>query len=87
MVQTASGQLKIQGRGTVYIQHLVVDTDTGTKEVRKTKLWPVFYINGMHMRLISVGQLLQSGLRLEANPKHLTFRDENNHACWNNYSA
>ncbi|KAF7773627.1 hypothetical protein Agabi119p4_5794 [Agaricus bisporus var. burnettii] len=87
MVQTASGQLKIQGRGTVHIQHLVVDTNTGTKEIQRTKLWPVFYINGMHMRLISVGQLLRSGLRLEANAKHLTFRDENNHAVLSGISG
>jgi hypothetical protein len=80
IVHTASTPQHIKGRGTVFIEHLVIDLQTGAKSTHVTKLWPVFYIEGTQMRLISAGQLLRSGLRLEANAKMHIFRDENNRA-------
>jgi hypothetical protein len=78
MVQTASLPQMIQGHGTVLIEHLIVDTETRAKSSHQTKLWPVFYVEGLHMRLISTGQLLWSSLRLDADMSFSTFCDKNN---------
>jgi hypothetical protein len=76
-VQTASKIEPMLGRGNVLIEHLVVDKKTGVEHVRKTRLWPVFYFKGRSdLRLISPGQLLRSGLRLEADAETSNFFDE-----------
>jgi hypothetical protein len=60
MVQTASLPQTIRGCGTILIKHLIVDTETRAESSHQTKLWPVFYVEGLHMQLISTGQLLWS---------------------------
>jgi hypothetical protein len=77
VVQTTSKLEPMLGRGNVLIKHLVVDKKTGKEHVRKTRLWPVFYFKGRSdLRLISSGQLLRSGLRLEADAETSNFFDE-----------
>jgi hypothetical protein len=80
IVHTAFTPQHIKGQGTVFIEHLVIDPQTGAKSTHVTKLWPVFYIEGTQMWLISASQLLQSGLRLEADVKMHVFWDEKNRA-------
>jgi hypothetical protein len=79
VVQTASKLEPMLGRGTVLIEHLVVDKKTAVEHIQKTRLWLVFYFKGRSdLRLISSGQLLQSGLRLEADADTSNFFDERN---------
>jgi hypothetical protein len=79
IVQTASKLEPMLGQGTVLIECLVVDKKTAVEHVQKTRLWLVFYFKGMDHRLISSGQLLRSGLRLEADADTSTFFNERNH--------
>jgi hypothetical protein len=77
VVQTASKLEPMLGWGNVMIKHLVVDKKTGVEHVQKTRLWLVFYFKGWSdLRLISSSQLLQSGLRLEADADTSNFFDE-----------
>ena len=48
--------------GTVLIEHEIIDPKDRTTKDTISKLWPVYCVPGMTMRLLSTGQLLQSVL-------------------------
>jgi hypothetical protein len=62
-----NAHLAIKGKGTVLIQHEIHDSRTGTRKMSITSLEPVFYILGMNNRLMSSGQLLQTGLQSKSD--------------------
>ncbi|KAJ3552813.1 hypothetical protein NP233_g12787 [Leucocoprinus birnbaumii] len=76
-IQTANKNvpLRITGRGTLLVEHEIQDPRTLRTTTAITKMWPVYFVPGMHDRLLSAGQLLQSGLRSEADQFGTTFRD------------
>ena len=63
-VQTASkgNQLQVSVVGTVILTYKVVEK--GKKLERMSHLFPVFYIYGLSIRLLSLGTLLNDGLKL-----------------------
>ena len=65
-VQTASkeNQLKITGKGSVFFTHFV--KEKGKLVHMNGCLYPVFYIPGLSIRLLSVSSLLNDG-ELELN--------------------
>jgi len=61
--------------GTVFIEHEIIDPKDRTTRTVISKLWPVYYISGITMRLLSTGQLLQSGLSIEGTMDGSTFHN------------
>ena len=66
--------------GTVLIEHEIIDPKNRTTRTAISKLWPVYCVPGMTMRLLSTGQLLQSGLSIEGTMDGSTFRDSSGDA-------
>ena len=66
--------------GTVLIEHEIIDPKDRTTRTAISKLWPVYYIPGMTMHLLSTGQLLQSGLSIEGTMDSSTFCDSSGDA-------
>jgi len=60
---------------TVLIEHEIIDPKNRTTRTAISKLWPVYYVPGMIMCLLSTGQLLQSGLSIEGTIDSSTFYD------------
>ena len=73
-VQTASkdNQLKIVGKGLVFFSHFV--KDKGRILQKEGCLYPVFYIPGLSIRLLSVSSLLNDGLELRGTSESLEFK-------------
>jgi len=61
--------------GTVLIKHEIIDPKDRTTRTAISKLWPVYYIPGMTICLLSTRQLLQSGLSIEGTMDGSTFCD------------
>ena len=74
-VQTASkdSQLQIVGKGSVFFSHLVKENGRVSKMI--SCLYPVFYIPGLSIRLLSVSSLLNMGLKLRGTSKSLEFTE------------
>ncbi|KAF9526828.1 hypothetical protein CPB83DRAFT_937198, partial [Crepidotus variabilis] len=71
---TANGVAEIQGLGTVFIKHQVTDITARDKMVEiHTRLFPVYYMEGMSSRLLSMGDIINSGSRLKGTNNVLTF--------------
>ena len=66
--------------GTVLIEHEIIDPKDRTTKTVISKLWPVYYVPGMTMCLLSTGQLLQSGLSIEGTMDGSTFRNSSGNA-------
>ena len=66
-IETANSKapLFIVAVGTVLIEHEIIDPKDRTTKTVISKLWPVYYVPGMTIHLLSTGQLLQSGLSIE----------------------
>jgi len=60
---------------TVLIEHEIIDPKDRTIRTAISKLWPVYYVLGMTMCLLSTGQLLQSGLSIEGTMDGSIFCD------------
>ena len=74
-VQTASkeNQLRITGKGSVFFTHFV--SERGKLVRMNGRLYPVFYIPGLSVRLLSVGSLLNDGeLELRGTSNSLEFK-------------
>jgi hypothetical protein len=73
VVKTASKtvSLKITGKGAWMITHKV--TQRGKKWSVTSRLYPVYYLPGLTHRLMSVGHLLNDGLKLEGSSSSLEF--------------
>jgi hypothetical protein len=63
--------LKITGKGAWIITHEV--TQRGKKRSVISRLYPVYYLPGLTHRLMSVGHLLNNGLKLEGSSSLLEF--------------
>jgi len=59
--------------GTVLIEHEIIDPKDRTTRTAISKLWPVYYVPGMIIYLLSTGQLIQSGLSIEGTIDGLIF--------------
>jgi len=60
---------------TVLIEHEIIDPKNRTTRTAISKLWLVYCVPGMTMRLFSTEQLLQSGLSIEGTMDGSTFHD------------
>ena len=76
-VETASSNnpLKVKGVGCIFLEHDVQGTHSTKRVV--TRLYPVYFIPGLSIRLLSIGQLLSQGLELWGNSSLLRFRKPN----------
>ena len=72
-VQTAakSPSLTVKGVGCMFLTTSVTSRSRSEKIIR---LYPVFYIQGISHRFLSVGTLLNQGLTLRGSSSHLEFR-------------
>ena len=66
--------------GTILIEHEIFDPKKGTTKVTVLKLQLVYYVSSMQMHLLSTGQILQFGLRVEDNKSGSTFHDKSSNA-------
>ena len=66
--------------GIVLIEHKIIDPKDRTTRTAIFKLWPVYCVPGMTMRLFSTKQLLQSGLSIEGTIDGSTFCDSSGDA-------
>ncbi|KAJ3560169.1 hypothetical protein NP233_g11012 [Leucocoprinus birnbaumii] len=77
IIQTAKrgAPLYIKGEGSIMVES---EVPVGTKGTRKVQvlLSPVFYVPGMNERLLSMGKLLQTGLRAESDQNGTVFYNE-----------
>ena len=76
-VETASSNnpLKVKGVGCIFLEHDVQGTHFTKRVV--TRLYPVYFIPGLSIRLLSIGQLLSQGLELWGNSSLLQFKKPN----------
>jgi len=81
-VETANSKapLFMVAAGTVLIEHEIIDPKDRTTRIAISKLWPVYYVPGITMCLLSTGQLLQSGLSIEGTMDSSTFHDSSGDA-------
>lgn len=70
--QTATNVVPINGFGTVFVKVISHSKETGLEIHR---LYPVLYLESLHMRLMSTGQLLSSGMSISGTEKVLRFYD------------
>ena len=72
-VQTADAKsaLKIAGKGAVFLTHQVKWRKQHIDQI--TRLYPVYHIPGLHIRLLSLGALLADGLLLRGDKTKLAF--------------
>jgi len=73
MTANLKAPLFMVASGTVLIEHKIFYFEKGTTKVALSKLWPVYCISDIQMHLLSTGQLLQSGLRVEDDKSSSTF--------------
>jgi len=81
-VETANSKapLFMVAMGTVLIEHEIIDPKNRTTRIAISKLWLVYCVPSMTMRLLSTRQLLQSGLSIEGTMDGLTFHDSSGDA-------
>jgi len=81
-VETANSKVPLfmVAMGTVLIEHEIIDPKNRTTRIAISKLWPVYCVPGMTIRLLSTGQLLQSGLSIEGTMDGSTFHDSSDDA-------
>ena len=81
-VETANSKapLFMVAVGTVLIEHEIIDPQDRSTRAAISKLWPVYCVPGITMRLLFTGQLLQSGLSVEGTVDGSTFRDSSGDA-------
>jgi hypothetical protein len=74
LVVSKTVSLKITGKGAWMITHEV--TQRGKKQSVTSRLYPVYYLPGLTHWLMSVGHLLNDGLKLEGSSSSLEFSAE-----------
>ena len=72
-IANSKAPLFIVAVGTVLIKHEIIDPKNRTTRTTIFKLWPVYCVPGITIRLLSTGQLLQSGLSIEGTMDGSTF--------------
>src|SRR6266702_4378278 len=68
-VKTAAHTIFVEGTGTVLLKHYIAN------KLVTTRVYPVFYIPSMSMRLLSMGVFLQQGLCVLGNSQHINLLD------------
>jgi len=72
--QTANGATAIHGLGTVFVKTWV-DNSPKQQTVMKSRLYPVFYMPGMGIHLLSMGLLLKGNMHIKGDERTLQFVD------------
>ena len=72
--ETANGITKVTAKGTVFIEH-TIELEDGTEYNRVSKLYPVFYMPRLSMRLLSMGTLLQENLEIIGSSSRMIFKN------------
>ena len=74
VVKTAANDntLMIKGKGALFITHTVVSG--GKSQTKTSRLYPVYYIPGLSIRLLSIGSLLKDGVVLRGTSSSLNFK-------------
>jgi hypothetical protein len=70
-VATANGNASVHGHGAIFLRNTV--TQKGKKSTNTMRLYPVYYMPGVSVRLMSMGQILKGNMRLLGDEKSLTF--------------
>jgi len=69
-VKTAAHTIYLVGKGTVFIDHIMVIKG---KKVKKTlRIYPVYYLPHLTVRLLSLGTFLQQGLSIYGNTSRIS---------------
>jgi len=77
-VSTANGQASVHGHGTIFVENSV--TQNGKSKTHVTRFHPVYFMPGVSVRLMSMGQLLKGNMRVQGDEKSLTFLSKGNNA-------
>jgi hypothetical protein len=72
-VKTAAAPLQIKGQGTVLLDHYV--ERNGQRIVKTTRIYPVCFVPGMSIRLLSMGLFLNNKQEVRGTSKSLSFSD------------
>src|SRR5271154_3837660 len=77
VVKTAAkdNSLMIKGKGALFVTHS--ENSGGKSRTITSRLYPVYYIPGLSLRLLSIGALLNDGLELRGSSSSLTFIKRN----------
>ena len=70
-VNTAAHTIFVEGTGTVLLKHYINETRV------TTRVHPVLYIPEMSIRLLSMGEFLQQGMRVLGNLLQITLQNKN----------
>jgi transposase InsO family protein len=75
-VNTASAKavLRVEGQGSILLSHFV--ENKGTRVVKTTRIYPVLYIPGLSVKLLSVGSFLHNKQEIHGNARCISFHDE-----------
>ena len=78
-VRTAAAKsiLRIEGKGTILLTHFV--ENQGTRSVKTTRIYPVLYIPGLSVKLLSMGSFLTDHQEIRGNAQCMTFYDATTH--------
>ena len=72
MIQMANNVAKVEEAGTVFVTH-TVQLQNGKAYEKTTHLQPVYYLNGLNTRLLSMGEFLLDNQLVIGNNCQLTF--------------
>ena len=72
--QTANGAAAIHGLGTVFMKTWI-DNSPKPQTVTKSHLYPVFYMPGMGIHLLSMGLILKGNMHIKGDERTLRFVD------------
>jgi len=69
----ANAVLRVEGKGAILLSHFVENRGIRTKKL--TCIYPVLYIPGLSVKLLSMGVFLHDKQEVHGNAKHITFHD------------
>jgi len=69
----ANAVLHVEGKGAILLSHFVENRGIRTKKL--TRIYPVLYIPGLSVKLLSMGVFLHDKQEVRGNAKHITFHD------------
>jgi len=74
----ANGNASVYGHGTIFVENSV--NQNGKSKTHNTRLHLVYYMPGVLVRLMSMGQLLKGNMHVQGDEKSLTFLSKGNNA-------
>ena len=63
--------LRIEGKGTILLSHFV--ENKGKHYLMTMRIYPVLYIPGLSVKLLSVGTFLCNTQKMQGDVNHITF--------------